>query len=221
MVEEYLEEVKKKPKYICTKRQGCYWAGDLPVKQKNRKFTCPVCGSEVVKNFLPESINEADIKRKANKYINEARKKFVYICDHCDKKIKVPIEKKISKCPYCGSRDIEKRIDKYVGYGVHEVKQIRGGYLNEAPIATKGWTQKSVSKFEKTIGKKADEHGFFDACVDRMEGTMGEQAKGFCASLKDARYNSPMWRGKEKSKKDIKKDVKSTKFPKSKQLKKR
>ena len=81
-------------------------------------------------------------------------------------------------------------------------------YLNEAPLAAKGWTDSSIKKFEKTVGKKADEHGFFDACVSRMKGKMGEQAKGFCASIKDFRYDSPMWRGKGKSKKQIKKDVK-------------
>jgi len=87
-------------------------------------------------------------------------------------------------------------------------------YLNEAPIATKGWTQSSISKFEKTVGKKADAHGFFDACVSHLTGRMGDQAKGFCAAIKDAKYGGSGWRGREKSKKDIKKDVKATKFDK-------
>ena len=89
--------------------------------------------------------------------------------------------------------------------------------IYEAPIAAKGWTQDSISKFEKTIGKDADEHGFFDACVSRMEGKEGfdkEKAKGFCASIKDAKYGSAYWRGKDKSKKDIKKDTKEKKFKK-------
>lgn len=86
--------------------------------------------------------------------------------------------------------------------------------INEAPIAAKGWTMKSIEKFEKTLGKKSDAHGFFDACVKRMESRMGEQAKGFCASIKDSKYGSPMWRGKEKSKKEIKAGVKAVQFTK-------
>ncbi len=94
-------------------------------------------------------------------------------------------------------------------------------YLNEAPIGSKGWTQKSISKFGKTIGKSPKEHGFFDACVSRMEGKKGfdsGKAKGFCASIKDASYGSSMWRGKGKTKKEIKAGVKEKPFPKKKQL---
>jgi len=87
-------------------------------------------------------------------------------------------------------------------------------YLSEAPIASKGWTAKSVSKFGKTIGIQADEKGFFDACLSRMEGKMGEKAKGFCASLKDSKAGSPNWRGKGKSKEQVKKDIKKKKFKK-------
>lgn len=79
--------------------------------------------------------------------------------------------------------------------------------LNEAPIAAKGWSQKSIAKFEKTIGKKANEKGFFDACVARMSKHMGEQSKGFCASILDKKYNSTYWRGKGKTKKEIKADT--------------
>ena len=85
-------------------------------------------------------------------------------------------------------------------------------FLTEAPIATKGWTKDSVKKFGKTIGKSPDEHGFFDVCVSHMEKEMGEQAKGFCASLKDTYYGGSGWRGAGKSKEQIKKDVKKTKF---------
>lgn len=90
-------------------------------------------------------------------------------------------------------------------------------YLSEAPVGSKGWTQKSIEKFGKTIGKDPESHGFFAACVKRMEGKKGfdkEKAQGFCASVKDASYGSPMWRGKGKSKKDIKSDTKKTKFKK-------
>lgn len=86
-------------------------------------------------------------------------------------------------------------------------------YLKEAPLAAKGWTKKSAAKFGKTIGVKPGEHGFFDACVARMTDEMGEsRAKGFCASIKDLHYGSTHWRGKEKSKKEIKKDVKAHPF---------
>jgi len=85
-------------------------------------------------------------------------------------------------------------------------------YLSEAPIGTKGWTKKSVEKFGKTIGKSPDSHGFFDACVKRMQDDMGDRVKGFCASLKDTWYGSPNWRGKAKSKKEIKKDIKKDRY---------
>lgn len=83
-------------------------------------------------------------------------------------------------------------------------------YLEEAPLASKGWTDKSISKFGKTIGKDPTEHGFFDACVSRMKGKEGfdeKKAKGFCASIKDKAYNDPGWRGKGKTKKEIKSDT--------------
>jgi len=64
--------------------------------------------------------------------------------------------------------------------------------LDEAPLASKGWTQKSIEKFGKTIGKDPTEHGFFDACVSRMESKEGfdkDKAKGFCAAIKDQKRN--------------------------------
>ena len=90
-------------------------------------------------------------------------------------------------------------------------------YLNEAPVGSKGWTQKSVEKFGKTIGKDPQAKGFFDACVARMEGKKGfnkKKAQGFCASIKDASYGSPMWRGKDKPKKQAKADTAKNKFKK-------
>jgi len=87
-------------------------------------------------------------------------------------------------------------------------------YLIEAPLKSKGWDEDSIKKFEKTIGKKADAKGFFDACVARMKPKMGEQAKGFCAAIKDKKYNSTMWRGKDKSKKDAKKLTKEHPYKK-------
>lgn len=96
-------------------------------------------------------------------------------------------------------------------------KLMKDEYLNEAPIQTKGWTKKSLEKFGKTIGKMPDEDGFFAACVKEMapkEGFDKEKAEGFCASIKDAWWDSPMWRGKGKTKKEVKKDVKKKKFDK-------
>jgi hypothetical protein len=96
------------------------------------------------------------------------------------------------------------------------------GKLDEAPIQAKGWTQASVSKFGKTIGKDPQEHGFFDACVARMspkEGFDADKAKRFCASIKDASYGSAYWRGKDKPKKEIEKQTKEKPFKK--QLKKK
>lgn len=100
-------------------------------------------------------------------------------------------------------------------YGVNmkfQEKLMMEEYLNEAPIAAKGWTEASVDKFGKTIGKKPGEKGFFTACVSRMESKMGEQAKGFCASISDKKHNSPNWRGKGKSKKQVKKDTKENQY---------
>jgi hypothetical protein len=90
--------------------------------------------------------------------------------------------------------------------------------LNEAPIKAKGWSQKSIAKFEDTIGKKADEKGFFEACVNRMKKHMGDQAEGFCASLKDAKYNSPNWRGKGKTEREAEEETARTQYSKSKRL---
>jgi len=44
-----------------------------------------------------------------------------------------------------------------------------------------------------------------------MDKHFGEGAKGFCASVKSEAWNSTYWRGKNKTKKEIKKDVK--KYP--------
>ena len=90
-------------------------------------------------------------------------------------------------------------------------------YLEEGPIASKGWTQASIEKFGKTVGKDAQDKGFFTACVKRMEGKKGfdkEKAQGFCASIKDAAYGSPMWRGKGKKKKQAQADTKKNRFKK-------
>lgn len=72
----------------------------------------------------------------------------------------------------------------------------------------KGWTQKSLSKFSKSLtGKKATQKGFFDKCVERMKGKL-DNPEGFCASIKDERHGSTYWRGKGKSPQQAGKDVK-------------
>ncbi len=124
-------------------------------------------------------------------YLNEQS----FTCPECGHKFKSKWKNK-AKCSKCGA----------------------SCEMNEAPIAAKGWSQKSIEKFGKTIGKSPKEKGFFDACVKRMEPKMGEKAKGFCASIKDAAYGSPNWRGKGKSKKEVESDTKKSKFPKYKQL---
>jgi len=90
-------------------------------------------------------------------------------------------------------------------------------YLEESPLASKGWTDKSISKFGKTIGKDPKDKGFFAACVKRMQGKEGfdqEKAQGFCASIKDKAYVSPNWRGKGKTKKEATTDTKKDKYKK-------
>ena len=84
-------------------------------------------------------------------------------------------------------------------------------YINEAPIQAKGWDEESIKKFEKTIGIKATDKGFFSACVLRMKSKDGfdkEKAEGFCASIKDFVFDSTYWRGKDKTKKEVKKAAK-------------
>lgn len=82
-------------------------------------------------------------------------------------------------------------------------------YINEVGFDKypEGWNRDSVIKFAKTLtketGKGPTEHGFFDACVLKMEKHFGEGAKGFCASVKDEAYGHTYWRGKDKPKKEI------------------
>lgn len=71
----------------------------------------------------------------------------------------------------------------------------------------KGWTQKSVEKFARSLtGKtKEDSHGFFDKCVQKMKDESGfseESANKFCASLKDQYLGTTKWRDEESEKED-------------------
>jgi hypothetical protein len=75
----------------------------------------------------------------------------------------------------------------------------------------KGWTKASVMSFAKNLtGKSGDEHGFFDACVSKI-GKHVSNPEAFCATVKDLVYGSTYWRGKGKSKEDIKSGVKKHK----------
>ena len=115
-------------------------------------------------------------------------------------------------------KEAEARIKKAIkaGRNANSIRIVKES-INEAPIAAKGWDSSSVEKFGETIGKSPTEKGFFDACVKRMsnkEGFDEEKAKGFCASIKDKAYNSPNWRGKGKSEKEVKKDTQKDQYKK-------
>ena len=52
-IDKILKEglITKDP-YYCAgggNNKNCYWTGDEPIKLKNGKFKCPVCGGEVYK----------------------------------------------------------------------------------------------------------------------------------------------------------------------------
>ena len=175
--------------------------------------------SQIIEDQLVEGFNELEeaiVKLdKAKKYVsrikNKAKREYA--------------EKYLN---YLSGKGEEPEEDKGLSFMARQavrmqLQDLTEGLMLEAPIHAKGWTQASVAKFGKTIGKDPQEHGFFDACVSRMEGKTGfdnDKAKRFCASIKDASYGSAYWRGKEKPKEKIEKDVKAKQFPRSKQLKK-
>lgn len=74
----------------------------------------------------------------------------------------------------------------------------------------KGWTRKSVKKWANTLAKEevnaATKKGFFDKCVKKMQGKV-KNPEGLCAAAKDEAHGSTFWRGKDKSAKEVKKDV--------------
>lgn len=61
-----------------------------------------------------------------------------------------------------------------------------------------GWDEQSVKDFAKSLtdetGKSPDEEGWFDACIDKMEGHI-DDPKAFCASVLDTIEGDPYWRG--------------------------
>lgn len=74
----------------------------------------------------------------------------------------------------------------------------------------KGWTQDSVKKFARNLVDKGGgkSEGFFDKCVEKMKGKI-DNPEGFCAGVKDEVYGSTMWRGKDKSAAEVRKDTKA------------
>lgn len=71
----------------------------------------------------------------------------------------------------------------------------------------KGWTQKSVKKFAKSLaGKGAAEKGFFDKCVDKMKDKV-DDPQAFCAAVKDEVEGSTYWRGKGKSEEEAERET--------------
>jgi len=84
---------------------------------------------------------------------------------------------------------------------------IEAGFENKPD----GWTDKSVKKAGRTLAKRVGmkspkDKNFFDKCVSKMSKHM-DNPEGYCASLKDEAYGSTFWRGKDKTKKQAKKDV--------------
>ena len=76
----------------------------------------------------------------------------------------------------------------------------------------KGWTQDSVKKFARNLVDKGGgkSEGFFEKCVEKMKGKL-DNPEGFCAGVKDEVYGSTMWRGKDKSAAEVRKDTKAIK----------
>ena len=69
---------------------------------------------------------------------------------------------------------------------------------------SKGWNLTSMKKYAKSLtGKDPTEHGWFDACVSKIQDHFDEPEK-ICASLRDSLLKTTKWRGKGK---DIKKIV--------------
>jgi hypothetical protein len=76
-----------------------------------------------------------------------------------------------------------------------------------------------LARWGDTFGEKhgimPDGKGFHTLCVEHMTGNIDDPA-AYCARVKDAYMGSTYWRGKDKSKKEVKADVKKhPNYPKS------
>jgi hypothetical protein len=70
-----------------------------------------------------------------------------------------------------------------------------------------GWTDKSVEKFWKTLGKGTPEHKVWN-CIEKMDKPFGDGAGAFCGGLAD--WQMPGWRQKNKKESpDARSDAKS------------
>lgn len=64
----------------------------------------------------------------------------------------------------------------------------------------KGWDKGSVIKFAESLKKGgATEHGFFDACVNKISPHL-DDPEGFCASVIDTVKGTTFWRSGNKKK---------------------
>lgn len=186
-----MNESKKEPLYICMGRK-CYWSGNEEgAIKKGGKLYCPVCGARVQKNPTATMNESFKIQIKGITH------------DWMDIDKAFPDEEN----RYKSKKEAEKRMNKVIkaGRGKGSIRIVKESINEGEFLGTKGWTDESIRKFEKTIGKKATEDGFFAACVTEMKGKDGwdeEKAKGFCAAVKDEAYKSTMWRGKGKTKKE-------------------
>ena len=92
------------------------------------------------------------------------------------------------------------KLDKYLDQ-LQEAEGMKG--------LPKGWTQKSLMKFSKSLtGKEGTKEKFFERCVEKMTGKI-DNPEGFCASVKDELHGSTYWRGKGKTPQEAGKDVKA------------
>lgn len=60
----------------------------------------------------------------------------------------------------------------------------------------KGWTEKSLEKFARSLTKKTkgSSKGFVRACIKKLEGTGISSPEAFCSSLKDRYLGKKTWR---------------------------
>lgn len=93
--------------------------------------------------------------------------------------------------------------------------KILNNYLNKLQEAEgwkglpKGWTQKSLKKFTKSLtGKEGTKKDFFERCVKKMADKV-DNPEAFCAAAKDEMHGSTFWRGKGKTPQQAGKDVKA------------
>lgn len=105
--------------------------------------------------------------------------------------------------------NIVKELNKLLKNKIQESSNIDEAGFEDKP---EGWTDKSIKKYSKSFTKKmkgnVKSKGFFDKCVKKMQGKI-DNPEGFCAALKDEAHDSTYWRGKGKTPKEVKKDVKT------------